>query len=133
MQVRAIVEIGCVELAAQYRSVENLQELNNMLGQMEDAVENEEMSQLYDANFHLAIAKATQNPYLQTMMEGLSESLHGTMQVSRRLWLEQGTQSLRQLFEEHREIYLAIARQDVHKASLSMKKHLDQVMKALQK
>jgi GntR family transcriptional repressor for pyruvate dehydrogenase complex len=131
LQVRSIVEVGCIELAAKYRTPENIQELMRILVHLEDAIDNEEMSQLYDTNFHLAIAKATQNPFLQTMMEGLSTSLRETMQISRRLWLKQETHNLA-LVREHQDMFQAIISQDAAKASTLMKQHLDQVIEALQ-
>ncbi|PZE20545.1 FadR/GntR family transcriptional regulator [Paenibacillus xerothermodurans] len=131
MQMREIVEVGGVELAARYRTEADIADLSRSLQQMEDAIGNEEISQLHDANFHLSIARASQNPYLRTMMEGLSASLRDMMQASRRLWLRQVTQTPHLLVEEHKAIYEAIVQQDVRQASRMMKQHLEQVMQSL--
>ncbi len=124
LQVRKILEVGCIELAAQYRTDSNIEELEKIINQMRDAVGNEEISQVYDANFHLAIAKCTQNPLLQTLMETLSPAMMRTIRDSRKLWLYSEKESAARLFEEHKQMLEAIKAKDSKTAVKVMTKHL---------
>jgi len=131
LQVRKILEIGCIELAAQFRNESNLEELERLISQMEEAVGNEEISQVYDVNFHLAIARATQNPLLQKMMESISSMMVRTIRDSRKLWLYSEKESAARLFTEHKNMFEAIKKQDAKQAGEEMKKHLQKVESSL--
>ncbi|HJV45734.1 MAG TPA: FadR/GntR family transcriptional regulator [Bacillota bacterium] len=127
LEVRKILELGCIELAAMNRTNENIQELTRIVEQMEDAVGNEEISQVYDVNFHLAIARASQNHLLQKMMESISSSMIRTIRDSRKLWMYSESQTAPRLFEEHQKMLEAIIEQDVQLGIVTMSKHLQKV------
>ncbi|MBO9609697.1 MAG: FadR family transcriptional regulator [Paenibacillaceae bacterium] len=132
LQVRKILEVGAAELAAKHRSAEDVDALGKIIGQMRDAVGNEEISQIYDTNFHLAIAKAAGNPMLETIMAHISAAMFRTVPDSRRLWLYGGEDADGTLFEEHRMLFEAIRDGDPQLAIATMAKHLAQVENALQ-
>lgn len=131
LQVRKILEVGAAELAAKHRTGQDVEELGKIIEQMKDAVGNEEISRIYDANFHLAIAKATRNPILETMMIHISGSMFRTIQDSRKLWLYSGKDTAGKLFEEHKKLFEAIRDGDPKAAAATMAKHLTQVENAL--
>ncbi|MEW9671013.1 FadR/GntR family transcriptional regulator [Ammoniphilus sp. 3BR4] len=131
LQVRKILEVGSIELAAQLRGPSHIEELERILLQMKDAIGNEEISQVYDVNFHLAIAKATQNPLLQSMMEGISTVMTRTIRDTRKLWLYSKKESADRLFEEHQRMLQAIINQDAEGGALVMREHLSQVESVL--
>ncbi len=124
LQVRKIVEVGSIELAAEFRSDKDLEKLQMVIRHMEEAIGNEEMSQVYDVNFHLAIAKATHNPMLEEMMESVSGMMFRTMRETRSLWLFSEQESARRLFQEHQQMYQAIADRNKSEAAKIMKLHL---------
>lgn len=132
LQVRKILEAGAVELAARYRTNANLDEMSQIILNMENAIGNEEISQIYDTNFHLLIAKASQNPILETMMGHISNIIFQTIQDSRKLWLYSEKDTAKKLFEEHKKIYESIREQDTKAAMETMSRHLGQVERALQ-
>ena len=132
LQVRQIIEVGTAELAAKFRTEADILELARIIELMEHAVGNEEISQIYDTNFHLAIAKASQNPMLEAMMSHISVTILRTIQDSRKLWLYSERETARKLFEEHKNIYEAIRDRSPKTAATVMTKHLAQVDKALQ-
>ncbi|KIL36425.1 hypothetical protein SD70_31615 [Gordoniibacillus kamchatkensis] len=131
LQVRKILETGAAELAAKHRTDTDVAELGTLIGQMEQALGNEEMSQLYDTNFHLAIAKATHNPMLETIMGHISATIFRTIQDSRKLWLYSEKSSAATLLREHQRIFEAIRDGDAKMAAATMAKHLAQVEAAL--
>jgi GntR family transcriptional regulator, transcriptional repressor for pyruvate dehydrogenase complex len=127
LEVRNILEIGCIELASLHRTDDNIAELSRIVHQMEDAVGNEEISQIYDVNFHLAIARASQNQLLQKMMKGISSMMIRTIRESRKLWMYSEKETATRLFEEHSCMLDAIVRQDARLGAEIMKKHLNKV------
>jgi GntR family transcriptional repressor for pyruvate dehydrogenase complex len=132
LQVRKILEVGATELAAKHRNAEDVESLSKIIGQMRDAVGNEEISRIYDANFHLAIAKASGNAILETMMTRISAAMFRTVNDSRMLWLYGGKDTAGKLIEEHMKLFEAIRDRDPKLAAATMAKHLAQVENALQ-
>lgn len=132
LQVRKILEVGAAELAARHRTDDDVEELGKIIKQMRNDVGNEEISQIYDANFHLAIAKASGNKLLETMMTHVPAAIYRTIQDSRRLWLYSGKDTGGKLFEEHRKLFEAIRDGDPKAAATIMTKHLAQAENALQ-
>ncbi|MCQ6563857.1 FadR/GntR family transcriptional regulator [Paenibacillus mendelii] len=132
LQVRKILEVGAAELAAKHRTAEDIEELGKIIGQMRGAVGNEEISQIYDTNFHLAVAKASGNAILETIMTHISAAMYRTAKDSRRLWLYSGKGAAGKLFEEHKRMFEAIRDGDPKTAVSTMVKHIAQVENALQ-
>ena len=127
LQVRKIIEVGCIELASKLRTHSNIEELERILNQMRDAVGNEEISQVYDVNFHHAIAKATQNPFLLAMMESISSVMSRTIRDTRNLWLYSQKESADRLFEEHQQMLECIIAQKPEEGIRVMREHLSKV------
>jgi GntR family transcriptional repressor for pyruvate dehydrogenase complex len=132
LDARKILEVGAAELAARERTAADVEELGKLIEQMGNALGDEEISQLYDTNFHLAIAKATHNPIIETVMGHISSTIFRTIQDSRKLWLYSERSSAVNLLREHQRIYEAIREGDAAKAATTMAKHLAQVEAALQ-
>ncbi|MFD1179094.1 FadR/GntR family transcriptional regulator [Paenibacillus puldeungensis] len=131
LQVRKILEIGSIELAAEHRTETDLDELSDIVRHMEETIGNEEISQVYDVNFHLAIAKASQNPMLRQMMESISALMMRTIRESRSLWLFSEKDSALRLFQEHQQMLEAIKERDSRRAGEIMGIHLTKIGKSL--
>ncbi|WP_334071447.1 MULTISPECIES: FadR/GntR family transcriptional regulator [Paenibacillus] len=131
LQVRKMLEVGSIGLAADFRTAMDLEELRKIVGLMEEAIGNEAISQVYDVNFHLAVAKATQNQMLQGMMESISEMMFRTMRDTRSLWLFSEQESAQRLFQEHKKMLHAIEQQDSREASRLMDLHLTKAGKEI--
>jgi GntR family transcriptional repressor for pyruvate dehydrogenase complex len=132
LQVRKILEVGATELAAKHRTAEDVESLSKIIGQMRDAVGNEGISRIYDTNFHLAIAKASGNAILETIMTHISAAMFRTINDSRKLWLYSGKDTAGKLFGEHMKLFEAIRDRDPKLAAATMAKHFAQVENALQ-
>ncbi|MGG6310805.1 FadR/GntR family transcriptional regulator [Paenibacillus macerans] len=132
LQVRKILEVGAAGLAAQYRTDEDIKEIGKIIEQMKDTVGNEEISGFYDTNFHFAIARASRNLILVTMMAHIADAMHRMIKDSCKLWLYSGKETADKLFEEHRKLFEAIRDGDPKAAAATMTKHLTQVENALQ-
>lgn len=133
LEVRKIIEVGTVAVAAQKRTAEQLSEIEEALGDMKRAHGNRELGEEADLKFHLAIAKGSQNTLLTTLLNQVSEMMALTMKETRRVWLYSKETTLDQLYDEHALIFKAIRDKDQEKASHYMMIHLENVEAILQK
>ncbi|HET7579148.1 MAG TPA: FadR/GntR family transcriptional regulator [Bacillales bacterium] len=124
LEVRKIIEVGAVALAAEKRRDEDLTGITAALTEMKDAIGNEELGEKADWKFHMAIVKASQNPMLVNLLDSVSEMMTATMLETRRLWFYSKETTAERLLREHMEIFTAIEERDSEKASQLMFDHL---------
>ena len=98
---------------------------------METAVENNELGEQADYDFHMSIAEATENPLLINLLEDVSDTMIRTMRETRRLWLYETQKSIEKIYEEHKLIYKAIKNKDEDEATKNMLSHLKEVEELL--
>ncbi|MFC5651825.1 FadR/GntR family transcriptional regulator [Paenibacillus solisilvae] len=132
LEVRKFIEAGCASLAAERRTTDDLMQLEQLLQQMELAVNDEEQSEQYDIHFHLCIARASHNSLFISMMESMTERLQESMKESRRLWFFSEKASVRQLCQEHKRIYEAIKAGDSKLAGDLIMQHILKVDRVVQ-
>ncbi|MCP1157250.1 FadR family transcriptional regulator [Bacillus infantis] len=132
LEVRRILEVGAVSAAAERRTVEQLAEIESALEQMKKASD-EELGEEADFQFHMAIAKASQNDLLISLMNNVSEMMVTTMRETRRIWLYSTEKALGRLTLEHQSIYESIRDQDGPRAKQLMLDHLHSVEEVLMK
>ncbi|MDF2924914.1 MAG: GntR family transcriptional regulator [Paenibacillaceae bacterium] len=127
-EVRKIIEAGSASVAAAKRRPEHLEAMRAALQAMHRATgADNNLGEAADADFHLAIAQATQNSVLVKMMNQIADTLRDTMKESRRLWLFSEDSSLERLHHEHTSIYSAIEEQNPMLAQQLMLAHLVKV------
>ncbi|MCR8643454.1 FadR family transcriptional regulator [Paenibacillus sp. N1-5-1-14] len=126
-EVRKMIEARSAAIAAQRRKPEHLEAMRQALYAMENAKSDGNLGEMADADFHIAIAEATQNKMLLRMMNQISETLRDTMRESRRLWLFSKEKTLERLHNEHQFIYNAIEDQNPLLAEQVMLAHLTKV------
>lgn len=122
-QVRRMLEIGTVGLAAENRTESDLDSLYEALKLMPSAKGERELGEQADLAFHLAIAEATQNKMLMNLQKSVADITLESMRETRRvvLYTEDGVD---RLYREHEQIYDAIKNQDADKAQAAMRHHL---------
>ncbi len=127
LELRIGLETEAAGLAALRRSDENLAALRRALDAVIAAVENGEDSVAADFQFHLEIARATQNSHFTELMNTLGaqiiprarlESAEPTALSAERLAY------MRRVNAEHESILDAIASQDAESARAAMRTHL---------
>ncbi|WP_350299669.1 FadR/GntR family transcriptional regulator [Peribacillus frigoritolerans] len=131
LEVRKILESGTAEVAAKKRTEENLIELKDRLFDMEKVSDDEELSDKADIAFHVAVANASQNELLITLMNHVSELMTEKMRDIRRVALYSEEMTLKQLYQQHVRIYDAILAQDEDGARSAMLFHLQSVEESL--
>jgi GntR family transcriptional regulator, transcriptional repressor for pyruvate dehydrogenase complex len=133
LEVRKLLEVGAAGVAARKRTERDLKAMEEALEQMRQGIGNEEIGEKADFLFHIAIAAASQNPILVSLMNNISEMMIETMRETRRIWLFSKQATSEQLLEEHMNIFEAIQRQDVNAAQARMLEHLSNVEQVLKK
>jgi len=125
LELRIAVETECAALAAMRRSPENIVALRAALAAFTAALEEGRDAVGPDFQFHLEIARATQNHHFADLMATL-----GGMMIPRARLEPPGPMTperqayLRRVNTEHESIIEAISRQDPEAARAAMRTHL---------
>jgi GntR family transcriptional regulator, transcriptional repressor for pyruvate dehydrogenase complex len=133
LEVRQLLEVGAAGIAARKRTEQDLRALEHALNEMKDGIGNEELGEKADFQFHIAVATASQNPILVSLMNNVSGMMVETMRETRRIWLFSKQATSEQLLEEHIRIFEAIKEQNAELAQERMREHLGNVEKVLAK
>ncbi len=132
-EMRRILEAGAVALAAKRRTDGDLHNLRDILKDMLSATESkqEELAEMADTRFHLAIAMATHNHLMIHLMNQMSDQMQNTMKESRMLWIFAEQSTMERLYQEHVSIFEAIVDSNPSLAEALMLSHLGKVEKRL--
>ena len=131
LEVRKIIEVGAAASAAVHRKERDIQAMLQILEDMQQAHGDGELGEKVDYQFHVAIATASQNPLLTTILDQISGLMIDTMKETRRIWLYSKKTTSEQLYDEHMQIFLAIQQQNEELAKYAMAAHLNNVEKVL--
>ncbi|HEU5139953.1 MAG TPA: FadR/GntR family transcriptional regulator [Bacillales bacterium] len=133
LEVRKIIEVGAVPLAAEKREAEDLEAIRQALAEMKESIGNEELGEKADWRFHMTVVNASQNPMLVNLLDSVSEMMTATMLETRRLWFYSQETTAERLYREHLEIFAAIEDGNSEKAQRLMLDHLLKVEEVLRK
>ncbi|MCF2648660.1 FadR/GntR family transcriptional regulator [Niallia circulans] len=131
LEVRRMIESGVAKSAAENRTNQDLIEMKAALEKMSAANGGEELGEAADLEFHLSVAKATNNALLVNLLMNVSDLMQETMKETRQIWLYSKQTTMTQLYEEHLLIYQAILHQESEKAVSAMTQHLENVEEIL--
>lgn len=118
-EVREMLELRVVALACERGSVEDLQKVEAAFQAMEQAQSTEDLADR-DSDFHMAIAIATGNPLLVTLLESVNATIRSVRRESLR---RAGRKSEAQI--QHRAVLDGILARDTGAAVQAMSRHLD--------
>jgi DNA-binding FadR family transcriptional regulator len=117
-ELRIAVEVQAATLAARRRTAGDLKEMARCLKEMKPSRNSFDRALSSDISFHLAIARATQNPLIVNFMEFLQPHLYESIRRSRANSAKlPETEQLS--YEDHRAIYEAIKASDPQQARLA--------------
>lgn len=118
IEARRLIEVGLAHLAAQRRTPEDLEKMENLVRVME-AADDEHASEFLEANlaFHLAIAEAARNKVLLQVFSTIRGLLRQSME---RVIRKSGVAGA----AAHRPIFTAIQQGDAESARAAMEEHL---------
>ena len=128
MEVRNIFEIQISRLAAERISPAGIQKLEELLESMRATANNADEFAKYDLEFHLELARATDNRLMEVLLDPLIDGLY----EERRL-----ASMLPGIAEEaiglHAIILEKVKNRDANGASLAMQQHLEQANRVITK
>lgn len=125
VETRITLELKTVCLAAERRTKENLENIRTALEAYKQKITNGEDYLQEDLVFHLAIAKASQNKTLVTLMLLITPPILATYDKDT---VCKGDRAISEI-EKHENIYLAIKKQDPKLASKMMEDHFFKLKK----
>ncbi len=120
---RIAMESAAAGLAAELRTPKNLDEMRRALDHLGSILEHE-LAVEEDIQFHLAIMRASQNPYFVTTFEMITGQIRVAVQLTRSLSLGKSRARRESVQAEHQDILTAIERGSSSAASEAMQVHL---------
>ena len=117
-QMRELLEVPSVRLAAVHRSAEDLEELSGILARQKSASVDDPSIPELDREFHTLIARASQNRVLASFVAALH---HATEPVH---YLDLSPEVGRETVRQHQAIVRAIADQDADAGQEAIVEHL---------
>jgi GntR family transcriptional repressor for pyruvate dehydrogenase complex len=124
-ETRAILEVSAAGLAALRATSDQMATLADEVTEMHTVLHDPHQYLIHDIRFHRAIAAASGNPTLATLVEMVS----GVMYQRRRETIERA-HDFSESLEMHRRIYRAIRRRDSEEARESMREHILRAQRA---
>lgn len=122
IEVRGILELEAIALAAERATPGDLLEMERALQRIERALASGNEALMYSPSFHLAVAAATHNPVLVEIIKhfiGLME--RGAKVVSNNV-----AEAVHHELESHKELYEALRSRDPQKARDCTRAHLEE-------
>jgi GntR family transcriptional repressor for pyruvate dehydrogenase complex len=120
LEVRKILEVEAIGLAAERATAEDLAELERILKQIERDAHSDEKPLRHAPYFHHAIAKASHNQVLANMVKSFVRLLQRGAEVI----AERVPEHREREYRIHAELYEPILRRDPEEARRRMKMHL---------
>jgi GntR family transcriptional repressor for pyruvate dehydrogenase complex len=118
-QVRSLLEVENIGLAAEQASDEDIQDLRRILAEMENAKENPALFAMKDTEFHRRLAQTTHNPLLTLLLD----SIHDLMVEIRDLVANESG-LVERVLPAHAEMLNCIEKRDAKGARQVMREHL---------
>jgi GntR family transcriptional repressor for pyruvate dehydrogenase complex len=128
IEVRKAIETWAAYHAAQKASSEDIEQLDTIIGEMKRAFEEGRSWEKQDADFHLAIAKATHNTIHMHIMSGIYDLLRES--VGR---VFRDRVKIKKLLDQHYRIFNAIKNHSPDKARERILEHLNYVESEVKK
>jgi GntR family transcriptional repressor for pyruvate dehydrogenase complex len=120
-EARRVLEVGAVALAAERATGEDMVPIAEEMASMYASLDDPQAFLVHDIRFHRAVAVASHNPILASLIEMVS-----AMFYERRRKNVGAPRDLRSAAEMHRVIYHALRDHDVAAARAAMSEHLAQ-------
>ena len=120
-EARRILEVGAAGLAAQRARPEAIAKIADEVSNLFAAIDEKDLFLVHDMSFHRAVAAASENPIVASLVEMVSTLFYERRKQTAR----QATDTnLRDAAQMHRLVYQAIRAHDPEAARAAMDKHL---------
>lgn len=123
-EVRQSLEVEAARLAAMRITQSRRRRLIQALGQLEELMQVGGEAMEADFQFHLEIARATENDLFEKQLLFLKPDMTGTMRIASSITVSRPAERRNRVIQEHRDICQAICAGDGELAQLFMRYHL---------
>ena len=130
LELRRALEVEAASLAAQRATSEDLEKIRQALEQLAVSTKEVEAGIQADLHFHLQIVQATHNTLLINLVQTLTEHMEDTIRATRGHRFRDPSR-YEDTFNEHKDIYVAIASGNVGEAKRLMEEHISRVRREL--
>ena len=124
-ETRLILEVGAAGLAAERATGEQLATMSEQIADMFAALKDPQQFLVHDVAFHRAVAAASGNPTLATLVEMVSAILY-----ERRRETIERAHDFNEALELHRKVYRAIRGRKPEEAREAMREHIVRAQRA---
>lgn len=123
IDARLYIEPRTAEMAAKYRTPQDLHRLEALLDKAEDLlIESRKNARLLNVSFHCEVAKITKNPIIVFITESITQS-YSALIIDRTSDIL-GPSQVRKFIDEHRDILDSIIKQNSAEAYEKTRRHL---------
>jgi GntR family transcriptional repressor for pyruvate dehydrogenase complex len=126
VEARKLIELELVRLAALRATADDLKAIGAHLDAMEESTKDSKRFQEEDVNFHLAVGTAAHNRILLNAFHLIRNLMHQ--------WIATAVARdgvVEKALDQHRKIFMAIAKRNPETAQAAMEKHLDSMAEYL--
>lgn len=132
MEMRLGIECNAASLAALRANDADLEAIEKAIGQMEADIDRGGLGIEGEFAFHTTIAASTKNPLQVYIVKNVSDFLHMSIRENLR-HLRRDPANIQAILKQHRAIFLAIRDGDAEAAYMTMKNHIDFVIRFFKK
>lgn len=130
LEVRRALEVEATSLAAQRATAEDLNNIRQSLERMAVSIDDVEVGLEADLDFHMYIVGASHNSILIELAQTLINQMKETIRTTRRHRFTKADR-YEETFNEHKEIYIAVASGDSNLAKSLIEAHITRVRREL--
>ena len=130
-EFRIVTEAGAAEQAALKADADDIAAIQHAWDQLERIIETQGIGAQDDFMFHLAVARASKNPFFITVMSFIEEQILFSMNLSRNLSLVKTVERQRLVQAEHWAVFDAIRNQNARAAGQAMRAHLENALERM--
>src|SRR5215510_9148315 len=124
-ETRSVLEVGAAGLAAERATGDQLATMSEEIAEMFAALKDPQQFLVHDVAFHRAVAAASGNPTLATLVEMVSAILY-----ERRRQTIARAHDFNEALELHRRVYRAIRNRNPEEAREAMREHIIRAQRA---
>jgi DNA-binding FadR family transcriptional regulator len=123
-QVRQILEVEIIQLAAKEATDEEIKLLKSLYQRMEEAAGRPCEYSILDGDFHRALAQITHNPFLEILLDAIRDAMQSV-----RILVFNHPGLIATVNEDHRKMVEFIENHDTRSAGKAMRAHLEHARK----
>ncbi|XEC93266.1 FadR/GntR family transcriptional regulator [Paenibacillus tarimensis] len=133
LEARQALEVSNAAIAAAKRTTDDMIKLQRLMQEMDRSIGDDLEGERTDLLFHVTLAEATHNSIMARLLESIMTPMETAIRETRRAEMYANRSVATKLYEDHLQIFEAVAAGDQEKAAERMRQHLQRVERILMK